>query len=387
MLGRTTSQTLHTYEDTMVIASKRSNSRDSSYWRLVYWTTVCCWFLLAVTSPEVQAAATGTVKMRPNYLSMDKANARHDLFHLERHRRQPPSAVSSHLESLPMRSKRTTDHLITDCIDTTSDDGQFFHKATIIDGKACGVFLFTEPDQLIELHFNYIDVPCENGGLVSFVDGWELNGEFFPSPQDHPKRLGDRFTEICGAKRKVKQAFVSSQNAALVQYRMPIRGSSFSFSVRFVKNPTPCHTLLQSANDIFTIRNYGRKGNCSVSALFPGVVRVAALNVGVTTTARTGVELETGTLHKCQKRGMEDYVEIGGSFGFDSNHLQLADAVCGLDSKSECESERILCEVTTIRLISSGNFDNSVTLAMREMSEDDITGFVSVNCLPDEEKK
>ncbi|KAH1021912.1 hypothetical protein HUJ04_011396, partial [Dendroctonus ponderosae] len=67
------------------------------------------------------------------------------------------------------------------------------------------------------------------------VDGWELNGELFPSPEDHSKSLKSRFSEFCG-QRKIKQTFISSQNVALIQYRMPARGTSFSFSVRYIKN-------------------------------------------------------------------------------------------------------------------------------------------------------
>lgn len=70
-----------------------------------------------------------------------------------------------------------------------------------------------------------------------FVDGWELNGEYFPSPADHALPMNSRFHEFCG-QRKVKQVFTSSQNVALIQYRMPAKGSSFGFSVRFIKNIT-----------------------------------------------------------------------------------------------------------------------------------------------------
>jgi hypothetical protein len=69
------------------------------------------------------------------------------------------------------------------------------------------------------------------------VDGWELNRQFFPSPEDHPKPLNMRYHEFCD-QRRVKQPLESSQNAALVQYRMPARGSGFSFSVRYPKIST-----------------------------------------------------------------------------------------------------------------------------------------------------
>ncbi|KAJ8961920.1 hypothetical protein NQ318_021539, partial [Aromia moschata] len=190
------------------------------------------------------------------------------------------------------------------------------------------------------------------------VDGWELNREFFPSPRDHPKPMNSRFTEFCG-QRKIKQVFVSSQNVALIQYRMPARGTSFSFSVRFVKNPNPCNVLFQT-DDIYTLKNYGKRSNCSVTTLFPAAVKVAALDVGVTPSDGRGIEIETGTIHKvrseCQKRGLDDYVQIGGSPGLDNGNLQLADSVCGLDSRAGKRLERIACEVTTVRLVSSGAF-------------------------------
>jgi hypothetical protein len=75
------------------------------------------------------------------------------------------------------------------------------------------------------------DVSC----VLQFVDGWELNGQFFPSAEDHPKPLSQRYREFCG-QRRVKQVLQSSQNAALVQYRVPHRGNGFSFTARFPRN-------------------------------------------------------------------------------------------------------------------------------------------------------
>jgi len=72
---------------------------------------------------------------------------------------------------------------------------------------------------------------------VQFVDGWELNGQLFPNEQDHPKQMNDRFFEMCGTKKR-KQILKSSQNAALIQYRVPRRGNGFSFYVSFIDNPT-----------------------------------------------------------------------------------------------------------------------------------------------------
>ena len=57
---------------------------------------------------------------------------------------------------------------VTDCIMVTSEEGQFFFKSTADDASTlCGVYIITEPDQRVEVHFDYLDVPCEGSGLVS----------------------------------------------------------------------------------------------------------------------------------------------------------------------------------------------------------------------------
>jgi hypothetical protein len=72
--------------------------------------------------------------------------------------------------------------------------------------------------------------------FFQFVDGWELNHQFFPSPEDHPKPFNQRYREFCGH-HKVKEVLESSQNAGLIQYRILGRGRGFSFTVRFPRNP------------------------------------------------------------------------------------------------------------------------------------------------------
>nr|CAD7449013.1 unnamed protein product [Timema bartmani] len=69
---------------------------------------------------------------------------------------------------------------------------------------------------------------------------------------------------------------------------------------------------------------------------------------------------------------MSDYVQLGGSEGLDTSSLAVADSICGLDSKPGSTIETIFCGVTTVRLVSSGQFDNSVTVALRQAGEDDI---------------
>lgn len=74
-----------------------------------------------------------------------------------------------------------------------------------------------------------------------FFDGWELDKKYFPNEVDHHLPLDQRFHEFCNHNaewpfRQLRKRFRSTQNAALLQYRVPIRGS-FVASVQFFENP------------------------------------------------------------------------------------------------------------------------------------------------------
>ena len=68
------------------------------------------------------------------------------------------------------------------------------------------------------------------------MDGWELNGQLWPSPEDHGRPSEERFQEFCGTSpRRVRLR--SEQNTALLQYRLPTPGSALSIRVRHLPNP------------------------------------------------------------------------------------------------------------------------------------------------------
>lgn len=76
---------------------------------------------------------------------------------------------------------------------------------------------------------------------LQFFDGWELDGKYFPNEIDHEKSLSQRSHEFCTNNaewpfRQLRKRFRSSQNAALLQYRIPVRGS-FVATVKFIENP------------------------------------------------------------------------------------------------------------------------------------------------------
>lgn len=57
--------------------------------------------------------------------------------------------------------------IFAECMHLVSEEGEFYYKErTNPDGSVCGIYIYGEPDQIVEIQFNYLDVTCENGGLV-----------------------------------------------------------------------------------------------------------------------------------------------------------------------------------------------------------------------------
>lgn len=126
-------------------------------------------------------------------------------------------------------------NLSIECIHAKTEEGVFVLESNG-DSKICGLYLIANPDHLIELEFLDFDVSCAKKGLLSVIDGWEHNGQFFPGIDDHPLPRHARYQEFCGHV-KPRKVFRMSQNAGLIEYRIPARGQGFAVRVRFVENP------------------------------------------------------------------------------------------------------------------------------------------------------
>ncbi|KAK8384809.1 hypothetical protein O3P69_014392 [Scylla paramamosain] len=262
--------------------------------------------------------------------------------------------------------ERRSARIIEDCMLVGLEEGTYYYKSRGT-GDVCGVYLLSQPDEAVQVSFDYLNVDCESDGLVSFVDGWELRGELFPGEGDAP--LEGRVHEFCG--RLKKKVFRSSGNAALIQYRIPARGDTFKITVRYTKNKAPCNILVDDVSGIYTLRNHGRRQNCSVTTIFPATVNLVQLAVGVVGSVPNRA-IETGVLSRCQKRGAQDFVQIGGGQGLDPLHMIVEDSICGLDTNPRVPASHILCGMTTVRLVSSGRVDNSVTVALSQITDVDV---------------
>ncbi|XP_055636530.1 corticotropin-releasing factor-binding protein [Toxorhynchites rutilus septentrionalis] len=273
---------------------------------------------------------------------------------------------------------------VTDCMHVTSEEGEFYFKKTapivstpkhgrLIDVmsvapsmEVCGLYFVTDPDKIVEVSVKYMDVNCETGGLMSFVDGWELNGMYFPTEHDHAKSLDQRTEEFCNDPKMypfkpVRKAFRSSQNAALVQYRIPISGS-FVVSVRYLHNPDPCNIMAEGVAPFYTLNNHGMHRNCTLTAVFPAVVSIVGIDVG---------GLKDGVNYDCDRPDVVDRLDIGGSSGLDSADMDKSSSVCGKSLELGPE-QTIMCGTTTARLISSGRYVNQAMITVRVADENDI---------------
>ncbi|XP_017020996.1 corticotropin-releasing factor-binding protein [Drosophila kikkawai] len=234
--------------------------------------------------------------------------------------------------------------------------------------EVCGLYVIGEPDTIVEITMKHYDVNCETGALMAFVDGWELNGEYFPGIKDHHRPLEERVYEFCNNYRQWprvsnKKFFRSSQNAALLQYRIPARGS-FVANVKFHKITQPCNVLVQDVAAMYKMTNFGQARNCTISALFPAVVSLASLRIG-----GKSVRAQQKVNYDCQMPS--DRLEIGGSAGLDALGMEQASAVCGASSEPGPE-QAIFCGVTTVRLVSSGRYQNQAALVLRKADVQDL---------------
>ena len=91
---------------------------------------------------------------------------------------------------------------------------------------------------------------------MQFFDGWEMNRKIFPSEVDHQKRLSDRFANICNQETDDvignESLFTSSQNAALIQYKV-VPHSSFIVHVKHIVNPDRMWEQVSNKKDSETI--------------------------------------------------------------------------------------------------------------------------------------
>ncbi|XP_006812062.1 corticotropin-releasing factor-binding protein-like [Saccoglossus kowalevskii] len=111
-----------------------------------------------------------------------------------------------------------------------------------------------------------------------FIDGWMIQGEIVPSPEDHATPFEDRFTEFCG---RPEERYIASQNVAQLYYRITKPGSGFKVSYRARKVKHPCNAVAMNSNGEHSLSNYGNQGNCTFSILYSSRIFIHDVDIGV----------------------------------------------------------------------------------------------------------
>lgn len=265
------------------------------------------------------------------------------------------------LRRILKRAKESSEKIqIYECVQVSHRTEGSFHFLSEGREETCGLYLVGRPDQRVKLTLEraVLDDDCEKETIV-LLDGWELNGNVLPSDQDHGLPMENRFLDICGQRSRRKTVLISSQNNAMVQYKIPTSQHGFMISVEYMDNPDPCNILMADMNGVFNFTNNREGRNCSLTTLlFPARLELVELSLG----------------QECQKCG-DDYLEVGGSTELSSSKLETK-----LVFKKPLLHKRrqtvdvvvVLCESTTVRLVSSGKQENSAVVRVRAAGEDDI---------------
>lgn len=93
--------------------------------------------------------------------------------------------------------------------------------------------------------------------VLQVFDGWVLKGEKFPSSNDHPLLPHERYTDYCSSSAKTLVSR-SSQNVAMIFFRIHSPDSGFSLTVKQLHNPMreSCST---TGNSSFPLEKFLKK--------------------------------------------------------------------------------------------------------------------------------
>lgn len=130
---------------------------------------------------------------------------------------------------------------------------------------------------------------------------------------------------------------------------------------------------MQMPYGLYTIQNFGRKINCSVSILFPSSLTLSYMSIGIPETRNGTMDLRAHRPERqCSSRGLTDYVEIRGGHDLDPMFMSKYNDYCGLFQASTNEDNEttkrprvdVGCGNTVMRLVSSGTQENKVSFGM-----------------------
>ncbi|XP_068594464.1 corticotropin-releasing factor-binding protein-like [Brachionichthys hirsutus] len=239
------------------------------------------------------------------------------------------------------------------CLDMLATDGYFTFVASQPQ-LGCATFIIAEPNEVISLELSDVSIDCSAGDFIKMFDGWVLKGEKFPSRQDHQLPLHERYTDYCSS-TSPGDTSRSSQNVAMIFFRIHNPDSGFTLAVNKLHNPFPCNIISQSPEGSFTMVMPHERRNCSFSIIYPVEIRLTELSLGQAKSNELSPHRQVWS--GCSGSG--DYVELLGGNGVDTSKMfPVADLCFSVNGLAQI---KMGCDNSVVRLVSSGNYINRVS--------------------------
>uniref|UniRef100_A0A8C6WEP8 Corticotropin-releasing factor-binding protein n=1 Tax=Neogobius melanostomus TaxID=47308 RepID=A0A8C6WEP8_9GOBI len=246
------------------------------------------------------------------------------------------------------------------CLDMIAVEGQFTFTAERPQLN-CAAFFMAEPNEVISVEYDHVDIDCSGGDFITVFDGWVMKGEKFPSSLDHALPLFERYVDYCdsGSRKTLR----SSQNVAMLFFRIHNTGSSFTVTIRKHINPFPCNVISHSPEGSYTMVIPLQQKNCSFSIIYPVEIKISEFSLGPYLFV-----CEQRTSPGCADAG--DFVELLGGNTIDSSKLLPITDLCM--SFTGPTQMKIGCENIVVRMVSSGRFINRVSFSYRLLNSQEL---------------
>uniref|UniRef100_A0A096M1C9 Corticotropin-releasing factor-binding protein n=1 Tax=Poecilia formosa TaxID=48698 RepID=A0A096M1C9_POEFO len=246
------------------------------------------------------------------------------------------------------------------CLDMLATEGYFTFVASRPQ-LACAAFIIAEPSEVISMELSDVSIDCSAGDFIKIFDGWVLKGEKFPSSNDHPLLPHERYTDYCSSAASTLSGR-SSQNVAMIFFRIHSPDSGFTLAVKKVHNP-----FRENETDKITDGFFGTSitqwlADCWYYKLMP--IHSKLNQVGLNNVLHSPRQMWPG----CSGSG--DYVELLGGNGVDTSKMFPVADLCF--SLSGLVHMKICCDNSVVRLVSSGNYINRVTFQYRLLDQNEI---------------
>nr|XP_020442126.1 corticotropin-releasing factor-binding protein [Monopterus albus] len=246
------------------------------------------------------------------------------------------------------------------CLDMVAVEGQFTFTAERPQ-LSCAAFFMAEPSEVITVEFDRVDIDCGGGDFITVFDGWVMKGEKFPSSQDHPLPLFERYVDYCDS-GTLRRRVSSSQNVAMLFFRIHSAGSSFTLTVRKHINPFPCNVISQSPEGSYTMVIPQQHRNCSFSIIYPVEINISEFSLGHYS------NFPKRSMPGCTESG--DFVQLLGGSGIDTSKLLPITDLC--ISFPGPIHMKIGCDNTVVRMVSSGRFVTRVSFSYRLLDSQEL---------------